>query len=240
MAASGLRQPVRLDLHNHTWFSSDGVMSPAELLRAARANGLGCVAVTDHNTVEGALEALALADADPTLPRVIPGVEVSTADGDVIGLYVRERIPRGLPASDSIALIRQQGGLVYLPHPFDVIRRGTIAAGVREQAADQADVVEVLNGRSLSPLSVRNARRLAHRHAKPRGAGSDAHGPAEVGRAYVVVERPPTREDLVALIAAGTVAKGLHWHEYLLNWALQPLSVLTRFRRKRGRDLSRR
>jgi len=240
MAVSGLQQPVRLDLHNHTSFSSDGVMSPAELLRGARAKGLGCIAVTDHNTIEGALEALALADADPTLPRVIPGIEVSTADGDIIGLYVRETIPRGLPASDSIALIRQQGGLVYLPHPFDVIRRGTIAAGVREQAADQADVVEVLNGRSLTPLSVRNARRLAHRHAKPRGAGSDAHGPAEVGRAYVVVERPPTREDLVALIAAGTVAESLHWHEYALNWALQPLSVVTRFRRKRGRDLSRR
>jgi predicted metal-dependent phosphoesterase TrpH len=240
MAASGLEQPVRLDLHNHTSFSSDGVMSPAELLRAARANGLRCIAVTDHNTVEGALEALALAEADPSLPRVIPGIEVSTADGDVIGLYVRENIPRGLPVSDSIALIRQQGGLVYLPHPFDAIRRGTIATGVREQAAYQADVVEVLNGRSLTPLSARKAGLLAYRHAKPRGAGSDAHGPAEVGRAYVVVDRPPIREDLVALVAAGTVAEGLQWHEYVLNWALQPLSVITRFRRKRGRDLSRR
>lgn len=236
MTASGLR----LDLHNHTSFSSDGVMSPAELLGAARANGLGCVAVTDHNTVEGALEALALAQTDPTLPRVIPGIEVSTADGDIIGLYVQERIPRGLPAGDTIALIRQQGGLVYLPHPFDVIRRGTIATGVREQAADQADIVEVLNGRSLSPLPGRKAGRLAYRHAKPRGAGSDAHGPAEVGRAYVLVDRSPTREDLVELIAAGTVAKGLLWHEYVLNWALQPLSVMTRIRRKRGRDLSRR
>jgi predicted metal-dependent phosphoesterase TrpH len=236
MVASGLR----LDLHNHTSFSSDGVMSPADLLHAARANGLACVAVTDHNTVEGALEAVALAEADPSLPRVIPGIEVSTADGDVIGLYVQKTIPRGLPAADSMALIRQQGGLVYLPHPFDVIRRGTIAAGVRERVADQVDVVEVLNGRSLSPLSVRNSERLARRHAKPRGAGSDAHGSAEVGLAYVVIERYPTREDLVALVGAGVVAPGLQWHEYLLNWALQPLSALTRFRRKRGLNLPRR
>jgi predicted metal-dependent phosphoesterase TrpH len=236
MVATGLR----LDLHNHTSFSSDGVMSPAGLLRAARANGLACLAVTDHNTVEGALEALALAEADPTLPRVIPGIEISTADGDVIGLYVRQTIPSGLPASDSIARIRQQGGLVYLPHPYDVIRRGTIAARVRAQVADQADMVEVLNGRSLSPLSVRNSERLASRHGKAKGAGSDAHGSGEVGRAYVVVERYPTREDLVALVAAGAVRDGLHWHEYLLNWALQPMSGVTRFRRKWGRDLSRR
>ncbi len=232
MASSGLR----LDLHNHTSYSSDGVMSPADLLRTARANGVACVAITDHNSVEGALVAAALAEADPSLPRVIPGIEVSTADGDVIGLYVGEGVSRGLPASETIALIKRQGGLVYLPHPCDV-RRGTIASAVRERVTREADIVEVLNGRSLSPLAMRNAERLAHRHSKPRGAGSDAHGPAEVGRAYVSIERQPTRDDLVALIAAGTVRAGLHWHEYLLNWALQPLSAMTRFRRKRDRAL---
>jgi predicted metal-dependent phosphoesterase TrpH len=235
MAASG----IRLDLHNHTSFSSDGIMSPAELLRAARRKGLGCLAVTDHNTVEGALEAEALAKADPDLPRVIPGIEVSTADGDVIGLYVREAIPPGLPASDSIALIKEQGGLVYLPHPFDV-RRGTISSRLRDQAAGQADLVEVLNGRSLTPLAVKNSSLLAQRHRKPGGAGSDAHGPAEVGRAYVVVQRCPSRQDLLGLVAAGEMRAGLSWHEYLLNWGLQPLSAITRFRRKRGGDLRRR
>jgi predicted metal-dependent phosphoesterase TrpH len=236
MAVSGLR----LDLHNHTWHSSDGVMSPADLLRTARANGLACVAVTDHNTIAGALEAAALADADPTLPRVIPGVEVSTADGDVIGLYVREPVPRGLSAADTVAVLRQQGALVYLPHPYDMIRRGTISAGVRDQTARQVDIVEVLNGRSLSPLPAKNSERLAYRCAKARGAGSDAHGPAEVGRAYVTVQSLPTRDDLVSLVAAGAVRPGLRWHEYLLNWALQPLSVMTRFRRRRSGGKSRR
>jgi predicted metal-dependent phosphoesterase TrpH len=236
MDASGLR----LDLHNHTSFSSDGVMSPAELLRAARASGLACIAVTDHNTVEGAFEALALAEADPTLPRVIPGIEISTADGDVIGLYVREAVPRGLSAKDSIALIRQQGGIVYLPHPYDIIRRGTIASRVREQVAEEADVVEVLNGRSLSSVAVGNSGSLARRHRKPQGAGSDAHGPREVGRAYVTVERYPSREDLAGLIGAGALRDGLYWYEYVLNWALQPWSVLTRVRRKSVRRLLRR
>jgi predicted metal-dependent phosphoesterase TrpH len=235
-----VRQAIRLDLHNHTSFSSDSVMSPGDLLRAAKANGLGCIAVTDHNTVEGALQAAALADADPALPRVIPGIEVSSADGDVIGLYVREAVPPGLSVGETVALIRGQGGLVYLPHPYDVIRRGTISACVRDRAAAQADVVEVLNGRSLSPWSVRNSALLASRHAKPRGAGSDAHGPIEVGRAYVTIARAPTRDDLVALVAAGSLRHGLHWHEYLLNWALQPMSAMTRFRRKRGLELPRR
>jgi predicted metal-dependent phosphoesterase TrpH len=132
---------LRLDLHNHTTCSSDGVMSPAELLRAARKRGLACVAITDHNTVRGALEAVALAEADPTLPRVIPGVEVSTSDGHLVALYVWEDIPRGLPMLDCIAVIRERGGLVYLPHPFDAVRRGAVAPKVREQAAAQVDLI---------------------------------------------------------------------------------------------------
>jgi predicted metal-dependent phosphoesterase TrpH len=236
MTASGLR----LDLHNHTWFSADGVMSPAALLAAAKANGLDWIAVTDHNTTEGALQALELTRADPGLPGVIPGIEVSTSDGDVIGLYVQRPIPSGLPAAETMALIREQGGLVYLPHPFAIVRRGAIARHVRDQAAARADLVEVLNGRSLSAMAARKSRILARAHGKPRGAGSDAHGTVEVGRAYVTVSRAPSREDLVSLVQAGEVAPGLRLHEYLLNWALQPLSVMTRFRRTRGGALSRR
>jgi predicted metal-dependent phosphoesterase TrpH len=236
MVASGLR----LDLHNHTSFSSDGLMSPAELLAAAGRNNVDCIAVTDHNTLEGALWALELSQADPSLPRVIPGIEVSTADGDVIGLYVREPIPSGLSVAETMDLIREQDGLVYLPHPYGVARRGTISSRVRNRAARQADLVEVLNGRSLTPLSVKNSARLALTYGKPGGAGSDAHGPLEVGRACMLIERYPSREDLVPLVAAGVLPAGLQWHEYLLNWALQPQSVMTRFRRKGVRTLTRR
>jgi predicted metal-dependent phosphoesterase TrpH len=231
--------PVRLDLHNHTAYSTDGLMSPPVLMRTARKKGVGCIAVTDHNTIVGALECVALAEADPSLPRVIPGVEVSTADGDVIALYVTQPIPRGLSALDTMVRIREQGGVVYLPHPYDSVRRGTISSKVREQVAAEADIVEVLNGKSLSSWSVRNSDGLAGRHGKPRGAGSDAHGRTEVGRAYVSIERQPTSDDLVALVAAGRLREGLHWHEYLANWALQPLAGVTKFRRKSGRRLSR-
>ncbi len=234
------RAGLRLDLHNHTSYSSDGLLTPVKLLERARKNNVACIAVTDHNTVQGGLEALALSEADPTLPRVIPGVEVKTVHGEVIALYAQQDIPRGLPMLDCIALIKERGGIVYLPHPYDAVRRGAVDSEVREEAAAQADIIEVLNGKSLTYRSVRNSYALARRHAKPQGAGSDAHGKTEVGQAYVTIERLPTREDLVALVAAGTLREGMHWHEYALNWALQPLAVFTRFRRRRVQKLLRR
>lgn len=228
MPASGLR----LDLHNHTRYSLDGLMSPAELLAAAKAQGIDYVAVTDHNTVDGALQAAALAESDSSLPRVIPGIEVSTADGEVIGLFVREGVPPGLPVGETVARIREQGGLVYLPHPYDKFRRGSISKEQRTWAAGSADLVEVVNGRSLSRFAGDKAVRLARRVGKPGGAGSDAHRPAEVGQAYVVVNGRPTRDDLVELVASGSVVHRLGLREYALNWVVQGLSPLTRTRRR--------
>jgi len=97
---------LRLDLHNHTSFSADGLMSPAVLLSVAKVKGVHCLAVTDHNTVRGALEAVALAEADLTLPRVIPGIELATEVGEIIGLYVWEDIPSGLPLLEAVTRIR--------------------------------------------------------------------------------------------------------------------------------------
>jgi len=228
MSLSGLR----LDLHNHTCYSPDGLMSPAELLRTARASGVDCLAVTDHNSIRGALEAMALAEADASLPRVIPGIELFTADGEIIGLYVREEIPAGLSLELSVRLIREQGGLVYLPHPYDLFRRGTISRGVRARAAGLADIIEVVNGRSLGPRANQKAGALARRAGKPGGAGSDAHRTKEVGQAYVVVDEAPTRETLIRLLRAGTVMNALSRREYTLNWGMQSLSPVTRMRRR--------
>jgi predicted metal-dependent phosphoesterase TrpH len=222
----------RLDLHNHTFFSADGLMTPAALLETAKARGIGCIAVTDHNTVRGALEAVALSEADPSLPRVIPGVELATQAGEIVGLYVREDIPRGLPLAEAVDRIRKQGGLVYLPHPYDVFRRGAISRTERGDAARLADVVEVVNGRSLGPLSTRKAGRLARGLGTPEGAGSDAHRTGEVGRACVMVSGCPTRETLVAVVAAGTIEHSLDCTQYTLNWGRQALAPPTRLYRR--------
>jgi predicted metal-dependent phosphoesterase TrpH len=235
-----LNRVLRLDLHNHTTYSLDGLMTPAELLAAAKAHGIDYLAVTDHNTVDGALQALALAERDPSLPRVIPGIEVSTEDGEVIGLFVREGVPTGLPVGEAIARIHELGGLVYLPHPYDKFRRGAISKQLRAWAAGSSDLVEVVNGRSLSRFAGDKARRLARRVGKPGGAGSDAHRPAEVGQAYVVVSGRPTRDDLVSLVAAGSVVHSLSLREYILNWVVQGMSPVTRARRRLAVALSRR
>jgi predicted metal-dependent phosphoesterase TrpH len=224
--------PVRLDLHNHTSFSADGGLSPGELLSEARARGLDCIAVTDHNSVRGALSALRLSEADPSLPRVIPGIEVFTRDGEIIGLYVSENIPKGTPLQEAVDGIRLQGGLVYLPHPYDAFRRGAVSREARDSAARSADVIEVANGRALGPRAGAKSGRLAALYGKSRGAGSDAHHKREVGRSYVVVSELPTRETLVGLLLAGTVENKLRFLGYVLNWGGQASAPLTRIWRK--------
>jgi predicted metal-dependent phosphoesterase TrpH len=222
----------KLDLHNHTHFSADGFMSPTVLLERAARMGIDCLAVSDHNTVKGALEALALAAADPSLPRVIPGIELTTADGEIIGLYVQRDISAGLSLEESVGLIREQDGLVYLPHPYDRLRRGTISRSARLRAAELADIIEVMNGRSLGPRAGSKAAGLARRLGKPGGAGSDAHRKTEVGMVYVVVDALPTRETLVSLIRAGRVRHGLSPCRYTLNWGMQGLAPVMRIRRR--------
>ncbi len=223
---------VKLDLHNHTHFSSDGVQSPARLLAAARDRGIGCIAITDHNTVRGALEGAALAAADPTLPRVIPGVELATDVGEVIGLFVSEEIPRSLSVVEAVARIRAQGGLVYLPHPFDKVRRGAVSPGERLRVAGLVDIIEVVNGRALGSRVALKSAALAARMGKPAGAGSDAHRSTEVGSAYIVVDEVPTRENLVRLVAAGRVEHHLRALDYFLNLGRMGMAPVTRFRRR--------
>ncbi len=235
MTASG--SSIKLDLHNHTFFSADGLMTPVQLLQAAKARGIDFLAITDHNTVQGGLQALALSEADPSLPRVIPGVEVRTAVGEIIGLYVQEEIPRGLSLEETATLIREQGGLVYLPHPYDVFRRGAVSKGERKQAAALADMVEVVNGRSLGPRAGRKAGRLAGALGRPEGAGSDAHRKGEVGRVHILVGERPTRDTLVALVAGGTIVHSLNCRQYTMNWGRQALSPVTRLYRRVTGDL---
>lgn len=215
-------------------------MSPAELLAAAKAKGIACIAVTDHNSVEGALRALELAEADLSLPRVIPGIELSTAGGEVVGLYIWDRIPAGLPLLEAVERIRGQGGIVYLPHPFDMFRRGAVSGRERIRAAELSDIIEVVNGKSLGPRAGEKALKLAKMLGKPEGAGSDAHRKADVGMASVLVEAYPSQEILVSLVAEGRVVHDLGLWGYTINWGLLGLAPVTRLRRRVAGDLPRR
>lgn len=178
---------LRIDMHLHTHASWDCLSDPEKVLERAVARGLDRIAITDHNRIWAARE---MARRHPD--RIIPGEEVKTAEGiDVIGLYVKEEIPRGTPAREACARIREQGGLVYLPHPY---ARGKGGSGrYAEELADHADIVEVFNARLRDPALNRAAADLADRRSLPGGAGSDAHTLWEVGGARVELPAHPNR-----------------------------------------------
>ena len=185
---------LRIDMHMHTQTSFDCLSDPRKVLAAASARGVQRIAITDHNRVTTALD---MAEAFPD--SVIPGEEVKTKEGiDVIGLYIQEEIPKGTPAAEVCRRVKDQGGLVYLPHPY---ARGKGGSGrYAEELAPQVDIIEVFNGR-LHPghLNVRGEE-LAERWSKPRGAGSDAHMLGEVAGAWVEVAQHPNEP--AALLAA--------------------------------------
>jgi predicted metal-dependent phosphoesterase TrpH/glycosyltransferase involved in cell wall biosynthesis len=174
---------ITCDLHMHTSWSHDCSILVEDLLDHAEAIGLGVIAITDHNRIGGAQEAIERARGRDLV--VIPGEEVKTdVQGEVIGLYLREEIPRGLSFADTIAAIRAQDGLVYLPHPFD--RRHAIpdARTLHRHLAD-IDVFEVYNARLIRESFNDEALRFARKYDLTMGAGSDAHVLLGVGTGAV-------------------------------------------------------
>jgi predicted metal-dependent phosphoesterase TrpH len=164
---------VLCDLHMHTNRSHDCTVDPADLIMHAEAIGLGAIAVTDHNVFGGALETLELARDHELV--VIPGEEVKTdGQGEVIGLFLREEIPRGMSFADTVAAIKEQGGLVYLPHPFDRMHSIADPATLQRHLAD-IDIFEVYNARLLFEAYNDEALRFARKYNLTMGAGSDAH-----------------------------------------------------------------
>jgi hypothetical protein len=157
----------------HTSWSHDCGVEVADLLDHAEVEGLGAIAVTDHNAFGGALEAIELA-RDRRL-TVIPGEEIKTdRQGEVIGLFLSDEIPRGLSFADTIAAIRSQGGIVYLPHPFDRLHAIPDPATLHRHLPD-IDVFEVYNARLLFEAYNDEALRFARKYDLTMGAGSDAH-----------------------------------------------------------------
>ena len=191
---------LRIDMHMHTQASFDCLSDPRRVIAAAAARGVQRIALTDHNRLATSLE---MAEAFPD--SVIPGEEVKTKEGiDVIGLYIQEEIPKGTPAQEVCRRVKDQGGLVYLPHPY---ARGKGGGGrYAEELAPLVDIIEVFNGR-LHPGHLNEpGEELAARWSKPRGAGSDAHMLGEVAGAWVeVVEHPNEPAALLAALEHGQV-----------------------------------
>jgi len=197
---------LSVDLHVHTVYSKDSLTSLDQMVASVERADLSAVAITDHNQIDGALR---LRDRAPF--PVIIGEEIKTSEGEITGLFLRERIPPRLSPEETIAAIRAQGGIVYLPHPVDAVRTSTILPAALERVIQQVDAVEVINARVMSASRNTEARRLAERYGLAQGAGSDAHTPAEVGTAYVLVPRCDLTDasSFLAALAEGRPMGGL-------------------------------
>jgi predicted metal-dependent phosphoesterase TrpH len=165
---------IEVDLHMHTDHSPDCATPVEVLLETARDRGLGAIAVTDHNEISGALEARRIAEKMGDI-KVIVGEEVKTAEqGEVIGLFIEEKIPRGMTMVETIAAIREQGGLVYVPHPFDRFHSVPDYEHLLD-IVEEIDVLEVFNPRVALTAFNEEAERFARKYRIVSGAGSDSH-----------------------------------------------------------------
>lgn len=190
---------MRIDLHTHTHFSPDCITSPERFVKACQRKSIDCVAVTDHNTIRGAI---AVRDIAPF--RVIVGEEIRSAEGEIIGLFLTEEVPPMLGAQETIDRIRAQGGLVSLPHPLDRFRGGVGAAGLA-RLAPLVDMVEVMNARITLSRDNDEAARLAEEHGLIGVAVSDAHSPWELGRAWMEAPTFDGREEFLDSLQQGTL-----------------------------------
>jgi predicted metal-dependent phosphoesterase TrpH len=210
-----------IDLHCHTSASFDCLASPESVVRAAAGRGLTHLAITDHDRIDGAQRGR---DAAPDGLVVIVGEEVKTADGDLIALFLERAVRPGRSARDTIAAVRDQGGLVGIPHPFDGFRGSMLRDRRLEAIGVLVDWVEAHNARVVGGSGNEQAAAFAREMGLPGVAASDAHSVLEVGVAYNVVEGDPsTAEGLLA--ALGTLQLVPGRASYIVR-TLTPISKL--------------
>jgi glycosyltransferase involved in cell wall biosynthesis len=215
------REWIVADLHMHTNHSHDCSIEPAALLDHAEAEDLGAIAVTDHNVFTGALEAVELARGRELI--VIPGEEVKTdRDGEVIGLFLQREIPRGMTFADTVAAIREQQGVVYVPHPFDRMHSIPAPATLHGHLPE-IDVLEVYNARLLFDAYNDEALRFARKYGLLAGAGSDAHVLPGVGTGALRMRRFDGPEEFLLSLRTATVLRRPKSLAYLqsLKWVAQ-------------------
>jgi predicted metal-dependent phosphoesterase TrpH len=189
---------MRLDLHIHSTHSPDGTVSPRDILKIAKKRKLGGVAITDHNSLKGSFEARSLAKEFGLV--VVRGVEISTDIGHVLAYAIDEEIPRDLSVEETVARVRKVGGFASIAHPY----RWWSGVGERATVRSKPDAVEVMNAGSTG-MHNRMAMRLSKRMKVCRTAGSDAHVPEGIGRAYISIENAESEEDVLEAIGKGRV-----------------------------------
>lgn len=220
-----------VDLHCHTSASFDSLADPAAVVVTAARRGLTHLAITDHDRLDGALRAR---DAAPDDLEILVGQEVRTLDGDLIAVFIETPIPSGLPAAEAIDRIREQGGLVGVPHPFDRFRGSVGRAEALAAIADRVDWIEAWNARLPGRGGNDRAAAFAVDHGLPGVAVSDAHTVLEVGVATTVLDGDPsTPAGLLEALARGPELTMGRSTWFVRAWT--PIAKLVQHRRGNGR-----
>ncbi len=192
-----MEQTLKVEFHCHSNASRDSLTRLDDLLRKARRAGIDRLMLTDHNTIKGALEAHRM---DPEL--VIVSEEIKTLDGELLGYFLTDEVPRGLPPEDAIALLRKQGAFISVPHPFDRRRHGWALDDLL-RIAPLVDAVEVFNSRCQAPWLNLQAAEFARIHNMAGTVGSDAHTLPEVGRSTLTLPYFSNADELRQVIREG-------------------------------------
>ena len=184
----------KIDLHTHSHASVDGSITLEDYRKKLTSGSLDMIAITDHDSIEFARDVQMKLGA-----RIIVGEEITTNDGEIIGLYLTKTVKRGMSCTDTVKAIQDQGGLVYIPHPFETVREG-ISPRALAAIADDVDIVEISNGRAFWQNRGRQARAWATQHLRAMAASSDAHGTRGWGKTYSETGELPERDSLIRLL----------------------------------------
>jgi predicted metal-dependent phosphoesterase TrpH len=239
MDAAGGRGRAFVDLHSHTSASFDSLASPRAVVRAAASRGLTHLAITDHDRIDGALEAREMAAREALPLAVLVGQEIRTRQGDLIGVFLERPIRSGLDAFEAIEEVRAQGGLVGIPHPFDRFRSSLLGTGEvdkLEELAPLVDWVETHNARIMVGNGNQRAAEWAVEHELPVVAVSDAHSVLEIGVAYAALDGDPSTAD--GLRAALATAELVTGRATVFVRAVTPIAKLVQRARGNGRIAS--
>ena len=185
----------------HTEYSEDSLLKLEQIAEVVAQKKVDAVAITDHNEVEGAFRL----KKESSFP-VIVGEEIESQQGDIIGLFLQKQIEPGLTAGETITRIKNQGGLVLIPHPFDRLRSSATGEKPLKKLVEKIDILEVLNARNIFPADNKLALNFALKHNLLQAAGSDAHTQNEVGNAYVEINNFANAEDFLTQLKNAKVA----------------------------------
>lgn len=193
---------LKADFHIHTAYSMDCDTSPEEIVSRCLGTGINCIAIADHDSIEGALKIQSLAPFP-----VIVAEEILTPHGEIMGMFLQERIPSGISVEQAISHIKAQGALVCIPHPFDTFRGLRLDSKRLEEMVEQIDIIEIFNARSPLLRASTKARTFARKYGIHETAGSDAHIPNEIGNTYVEMPEFNGRDDFLQALRKGKISR---------------------------------